>query len=106
MRYSVISIMTVMFVTHLLEPILFAFVFLLMAIAGTSTLIGADNSTVADYFDFSIASYTTLGIGDITSEGSMQLAAGVEALTELLLIAWTASFIYLTMDRLWSSPEC
>lgn len=104
-RYSVISIMTVIFVTHLLEVILFAFTFWLMALAGTGSLIGAHNSTAADYFYFSIASYTTLGIGDITPEGSMRLVAGVEALTGLLLIAWSASFTYLTMERLWSSSE-
>lgn len=104
-RYQVLAVMTLIFVTHLVEIILFAIAFWMMAIAGTGSLIGAHTSTAADYFYFSIASYTTLGIGDITPEGSMRLVAGVEALTGLLLIAWSASFTYLTMERIWSPQE-
>ncbi len=35
----------------------------------------------------------------------MRIVAGIEALTGLLLIAWSASFTYLTMERLWSPPQ-
>jgi len=104
-RYPVLVVMMLIFATHLLEIILFAFAFWLMAAAGTGNLAGSHSSTAADYFYFSVASYTTLGIGDITPEGSMRLVAGIEALTGLLLIAWSASFTYLTMERIWQSGE-
>lgn len=104
-RYPILTVMTVIFVTHLVEIVLFAIAFWIMAVTGLGSLNGAHNSTAADYLYFSIASYTTLGIGDITPEGAMRLVAGIEALTGLLLIAWSASFTYLTMERIWSPQE-
>lgn len=100
-RNPMLVVMTFIFLTHLLEIILFAVGFWIMKMAGTGDLAGAHTSSVADYFYFSVASYTTLGIGDITPTGSMRLVAGIEALTGLLLIAWSASFTYLTMEQIW-----
>ena len=53
------------------------------------------------HFYFSIASYTTLGIGDILPHGNIRIVAGLEALNGLVLVAWSASFTYLIMERLW-----
>ncbi|GAB5488960.1 MAG: potassium channel family protein [Parasphingorhabdus sp.] len=104
-RYPMLIIMTLIFVTHLIEIVFFAIAYWGMMKAGTGNLAGAHTSTVADYFYFSVASYTTLGIGDITPMGSMRLVAGIEALTGLLLIAWSASFTYLMMERIWKPAE-
>jgi hypothetical protein len=54
-----------------------------------------------DYFYFSMATYTTLGIGDLHPSGVMRLIAGIESLNGLVLIGWSASFTYLTMEELW-----
>jgi hypothetical protein len=43
-----------------------------------------------------------LGLGDIAPLGPVRLLAGVEALNGLLMIAWTASFTYLSMEKFWS----
>lgn len=56
----------------------------------------------AEFFYFSIASYTTLGIGDIVPHGHLRVVAGIEALQGLILIAWSASFTYLVMEKFWS----
>jgi len=104
-RYPMLVVMTLIFLTHLLEIILFAIGFWIMKMAGTGDLAGAHTSSAADFFYFSVASYTTLGIGDITPTGSMRLVAGIEALTGLLLIAWSASFTYLTMEQIWRPSE-
>jgi hypothetical protein len=37
--------------------------------------------------------------------GKMRLIAGIEALTGLLMIGWSASFTYLQMSRNWPAPE-
>ncbi|MSQ99467.1 MAG: two pore domain potassium channel family protein, partial [Xanthomonadales bacterium] len=42
------------------------------------------------------------GFGDIQPFGDMRHLAGVEALTGILLITWTASFLYLEMQRNWN----
>lgn len=55
-----------------------------------------------DFFYFSVASYTTLGIGDIVPHGHLRIIVGIEALQGLILIAWSASFTYLVMEKFWS----
>jgi hypothetical protein len=56
-----------------------------------------------DFFYFSIATYTTLGIGDLHPSGAMRLVAGIESLNGLVLIGWSASFTYLTMEEFWGT---
>lgn len=103
-RRQMLLVMRMIFLTHLLEIIIFAIAIWGMARIGACSLSGAHTSTAADFFYFSIASYTTLGIGDITPEGPIRVLVGIEALTGLLLIAWRASVTYLTMERIWT-PE-
>jgi hypothetical protein len=66
-------------------------------------LVGHLEGDFLDFFYFSIATYTTLGIGDVHPSGAMRLVAGVEALNGLVLIGWSASFTYLTMERFWDT---
>jgi hypothetical protein len=54
-----------------------------------------------DYVYFSATTYTSLGFGDVYPAGEARLLAGVEALNGLLLIAWSASFTYLVMEKFW-----
>ena len=52
---------------------------------------------------FAAETYTSLGLGDIHSSGPVRLLAGAAALNGLLLIAWSASFVYLSMEKFWTS---
>jgi hypothetical protein len=52
-----------------------------------------------DCFYFSMATVTTFGIGDLHPCGAMRLVASVESLNGLVLIGWSASFTYLTMEE-------
>ena len=52
---------------------------------------------------FSAETFTSLGYGDIVPGGALRLLAGGEALNGLLLIGWSASFMYLSMERYWNS---
>ena len=56
----------------------------------------------ADYAYWSAVCYTTMGFEHATPVGDIRLLVGVEALTGLVLVAWTASFTYLQMDKYWS----
>ena len=53
------------------------------------------------YFSFTV--YTTVGFGDIEPLGDLRYLTGIESLTGLVLITWTASFLYLEMQRYWST---
>ena len=57
---------------------------------------------VFDAIYFSAATYSTVGFGDLSPVGALRLLAGLEAVTGLLLITWSASFTYFEMSRLWS----
>ncbi len=54
-----------------------------------------------DYFYFSVTTFTTLGIGDVHPRGPLRLIAGVQSLNGLVLIGWSASFTYLSMEQFW-----
>jgi len=63
----------------------------------------SEGITAALYFSFSC--YTTLGIGDLYPTGAMRLLSGFEGLLGLLMIGWSASFLYLEMRTLWSYDQ-
>jgi hypothetical protein len=67
---------------------------------------GATMADPLDYLYFSAVIYTSLGIGDIVPTEHLRFLAGVEALNGLLLIAWSASFLFSTMNRLWDWQPC
>ena len=50
---------------------------------------------------FSAETCTSLGYGDVLPHGPLRMLAGSEALNGLLLIGWSASFIYVAMERFW-----
>jgi hypothetical protein len=64
-----------------------------------------------DFFDcvyLSFVTYSTLGFGDIVPEGWVRFMVGTEAVTGLVQIAWTASYLYFQMGRNWghvSGPD-
>ena len=62
-----------------------------------------EQPTLRDCGYYSFVTYTTLGFGDIIPKGPIRFLTGMEALTGLLLITWTASFMYLQMQRFWQT---
>ena len=78
------------FAAHLVEILLYALAFYLL---------GHFSLTISIYF--SAETYTSLGYGDIVPTGALRLLAGIEALNGLLLIGWSASYIYIAMERFW-----
>ena len=87
---------------HIAEIWLFGFAYYLMSLYGAwGTLAGAFNGSLMDSVYFSFATYSSLGVGDIIPKGDLRFLAGLQALTGLVLIAWTASFMYLEMSRYW-----
>lgn len=102
-----------LFCVHLAEVTLYAIAITGLEAMGLGALtgqIGSDAGWLVNHFYFSIANYTTLGIGDIAPQGALRIIAGVEALNGLILITWSASFTYLVMEKLWGqggphSPE-
>ena len=89
-------------IAHSLEVILFSLVYYLLPwFNNMGDLTGDFNGSLMDCIYFSYTTYTTLGFGDIQPHGSIRNFVGLESLTGLLLITWTASFLYYEMQRYW-----
>lgn len=54
---------------------------------------------------FSAETFSSLGYGDLVPQGSLRLLAGAEALHGLLLIGWSSSYTYVSMERFWPVAE-
>lgn len=89
-------------VAHLIEIGVFAVgIRLLNESPQYGELRGAGLGDYSDYAYYSMVTYTSLGFGDILPTGPLRILAGMETLTGLVLIAWTASFMFLQMQRNW-----
>jgi hypothetical protein len=100
-RKRILVVIAAAFLAHVAEIALFAAAFAAMHRLGLGAVTGDLEGNLVDYFYFSTTMYTTLGVGDVLPQGPMRLTAGVESLTGLVLITWTASFSYLAMERFW-----
>ena len=99
-RSRIIIVISVVLAAHVLEASLYAVAYYALQMHfGMGGLAGHLEGDLLDYFYFSMATYTTLGIGDLHPSGAMRLVAGVESLNGLVLIGWSASFTYLTMEE-------
>ncbi len=90
-----------LFVTHIVEILLFAAgIYAAERWLKIGSLTGVVTGDLRDYVYFSMVTYTSLGYGDIFPLGEMRLIAGLEALTGLLMIGWSASFLFVEMRAL------
>ena len=87
---------------HIIEVFIFAAGFYgLLQAEEYGRLVGEFTHEFGDCVYYSFVIYTTLGFGDIIPMGPLRFLTGTESLTGLVLIAWTASFLYLQMQKLW-----
>ena len=87
---------------HIIEVCLFGLAFYLMVRhGGFGNLVGSFAGSLVDSIYFSFTNYTTVGYGDIAPQGSLRFLAGVEAITGLSLITWSASFMFMEMTQFW-----
>ena len=91
-----------LFLTHAVEIFLYALVaYVVIRYTSLGSLGKANLIAVRTSIYFSAETYTSLGYGDIVPKGDLRLLAGVEALNGLLMIGWSASYIYIAMERFW-----
>lgn len=103
----ILVIVLAILTAHLLQVVMYAIGFALAVnLFSIGAFGGRDVESSLDYLYFSIVSFTSLGLGDVYPVGHLRLLTGVEALNGLLLIAWSGSFIYTAMERLWPWEPC
>lgn len=87
---------------HSIEVWVFAIAYYLQINSGWfGTFEGNFSGSLLDCVYFSFTSFTTLGFGDIEPLGDIRFLTGIEALTGLVLITWSASFLYYEMQKYW-----
>ena len=91
---------------HIAEIWMFAFgYYFLIRFTSLGSLITFDSGEpirdIMDCIYYSFITYTTLGFGDVIPAGSLRFLTGLESLTGLVLITWTASFMYFEMQKYW-----
>lgn len=90
-------------VAHTVEVWLFAAGYYFMHHAeGWGELTGNVVGSYLDCIYFSFSTYSTLGYGDIAPVGNIRYLTSIESLTGLVLITWSASFLFLEMQSYWS----
>lgn len=88
---------------HIIEVWIFGFsYYILINKASFGHFEGVPGDTLLNCVYFSFVSYTSLGYGDQVPVGLIRYTAGLEALTGLVLIAMTASFMYFQIEKFWS----
>ncbi|MGJ8662193.1 MAG: potassium channel family protein [Marinicella sp.] len=89
-------------VAHAIEIWVFALAYFAKVKSGMfGHLEGNFDGTLLDCVYYSFTAFTTLGFGDIVPIGDIRFLTGIESLTGLVLITWTASFMFNEMQKYW-----
>ena len=93
-------------VAHAIEIWIFGIVYYFLHLSGDwGDFEGNYDGSLLDNVYFSATTFTTLGFGDIAPYGELRFLTGVESLTGLVLITWTASFLFIEMTKYWDNEN-
>lgn len=93
-------------IAHVAEMWLFGFgYYFMLQFPLFGSLMGNLQHSLLDCVYFSFTCYSSLGFGDIQPLGPLRFTSGLEALTGLVMISWTASFLFIEMQKFWSAKE-
>lgn len=99
-------LIVVAIISHLIQIIMFEFAYAWMVPdPAHGAIAGIETPDWGDLFYFSAVTYTSTGYGDLTPTGNLRFLAMIEALTGLIMVAWTTSFAFLLMQRYWFAQQ-
>ncbi len=104
-RFKVLLGVGAIFMAHVVEIWIFALgYFVTLHFPSMGKLVGqlSDHGVLLDCAYLSFNTYTTVGYGEIVAQGYLRYLTGVEALTGLILITWSASFLFIEMQKYWT----
>ena len=92
-------------VLHVIEIWLFGTaLWALMVMSDAGSIQGIASVPFLDAIYLSAVTFSTVGFGDLVPVGPIRFLSGTEALAGFILITWSASFLYLEMDKYWRRP--
>ncbi|OYW78615.1 MAG: ion transporter [Polynucleobacter sp. 32-46-5] len=104
-RFKVLLSVGVIFLAHVLEIWIFALgYYATLQFPLMGGLVGeiSGHGALLDCAYLSFITYTTVGYGEIVAQGYLRYLMGVEALVGLILITWSASFLFIEMQKYWT----
>jgi Ion channel len=105
-RRRVLILIIIILLAHTVEIWIFGLgYFVLIEWLDIGLLNGLEPHLLPDFVYYSAMVYTTVGFGDIVPTGVIRFMSGVEALTGLVMITWSASYTFLEMQRDWPSEK-
>ena len=105
-RRRIILLILALLFLHSLEIWIFGLSYFgLMQFDGFGDLLGQPADRLVDIVYYSAAVYTTVGFGDIHPVGALRTMTGMEAVTGLTLITWSASYTFLEMNKTWNRDD-
>lgn len=110
-RLRVLLIIVPIFAAHIISIWIYAGVYFLVEnftafghLTGSIVPAALTYESFIERLYFSASTYASLGLGDIVPNKDLRMLAGAEVLNGLVMIGWTVSFTYLTMEKFWSNP--
>lgn len=101
-RYRVLLGVFAILIAHAVEIWVFAMGYSASVSLGHGALYGMlTPDLLSDCVYLSWVSYTTIGFGDIVASGDLRFLPGIEALTGFVLVTWSASFLFIEMQKFW-----
>jgi hypothetical protein len=105
-RVKLVVVIVGAFGAHAAEILFYGLAYYLLAThLGRGSMGETDILTFPRCLYFSAETFTSLGYGDVVPHGDLRLLAGMEALNGLLLIGWTTSYTYISMERFWDAGK-
>ncbi|WP_292437920.1 ion channel [Methylophaga sp.] len=104
---KLITVLCGLFIAHLIEIFIYAMVYQITS--SLSDMAATQQANFASWLDslyFSFLAYSSLGAGDLSVSQPFKILYGLEAINGLLLIAWSASFSLLAMNRVHFCEPC
>ncbi len=102
-RSKLLVVILATLVAHAVEMAVYGLaIYTLIAGLGVGGLTGSVGFSLEACMYFSAETYTSLGFGDISPLGPIRMIAGFEALHGLLMIGWSSSFLFISMERFWA----
>lgn len=103
-RKRVITVIFSALLLHISEIVLFGLAWwTILHWPASGSVTGMATVRLHDALYLSSMAFSSLGFDGAAPVGAIRLLAGIEALTGLVLITWSASFTYLEMERHWKT---
>lgn len=105
-RRRIVLLILCLILLHFVEIWIFgASYYFLQYVPGHGALQGAEPLNLFDSVYYSATVFTTVGFGDIVPVGPIRFMTGVEAVSGLTLITWSASYTLMEMLRTWDGQR-